>query len=322
MSDSPTVLPEVVATAKAPTPPAPVVTTTPNTSFVQRLINVQFSLGTGTFGNTGFDTVTLSALRTSCEITIGGLTSNAAQVRISGMTFQMMAQLMTMGVQPQTGTARRNLITIQAGNASGMATVFQGTIFNAFFDGSQMPETTFYVLANGTFLPQLKPVPPSGYAGNAAVSNIMANLAGQIGATFENNGVTTTLSNPYFPGTAMQQIEACAKAANVGVCLDPASNTLAIWPTNGTRGGSVPIVSADTGMIGYPTLQPSGLIVRTLYNPSIQIFGKIQVQSQLPMANGVWQVTSAVHDLESMQPGGRWQSELVVVTPGTIATWG
>jgi hypothetical protein len=43
-----------------------------NSSYVQRQINVVITLGQGTFGQTGQNTVTLSGLRVKCDINKGG----------------------------------------------------------------------------------------------------------------------------------------------------------------------------------------------------------------------------------------------------------
>ena len=98
----------------------------------------------------------------------------------------------------------------------------------------------------------MKPVPPTTYPGPADAAKIMGSMARACGLAFENNAVSVQLASPYFAGTLMRQMAACAKAANIYAHIDGASNTLAIWPKTGNRGGAVPVISPSTGMIGYP----------------------------------------------------------------------
>lgn len=68
----------------------------------------------------------------------------------------------------------------------------------------------------------------------------------------------------------------------------------------------VPLVSADTGMVGYPMFDGVYLTVRTLHNPAIIPGGSIRVESSRDRATGTWQVLSMAHRLESEKPGGAW----------------
>lgn len=142
--------------------------------------------------------------------------------------------------------------------------------------------------------------------GQADVATIMKSLADQMGFAFENNGVQVQLSNPYFPGTALAQAKACARAADISMTID--RGTLAIWPKFGFRADpdGPPLISAATGMRGYPRYSSNGIEVATLFNPRIKPGGQIQVQSQLQMACGTWLVSNATHVLESETPNGQW----------------
>jgi hypothetical protein len=175
----------------------------------------------------------------------------------------------------------------------------------------------------------------------------MSGLATQMGLVFENNGVQVQLSSPYFAGTALQQAQKCAKAANIEMyidtgtaCLGTSPNgtaepiktvlgTLAIWPKSGTRGGTIPQISAASGMIGYPRWFNSGMEFRTLFNPSVRVGGVINMESSLGTGvvyqnpalpkpeqvlaggpNGRWYVNGpVVHDLSAQMPGGPWMTE-------------
>jgi hypothetical protein len=85
---------------------------------------------------------------------------------------------------------------------------------------------------------------------------------------------------------------------------------LTIWPKGKARGGAIPLISPDTGMVGYPTLSARGIIVTTYFNPSISFGKNIKLQSSLELANGEWNVNSLVHTLEAEIPKGQWITRL------------
>ena len=84
---------------------------------------------------------------------------------------------------------------------------------------------------------------------------------------FENNGVSATLTNEYLSGSFKAQADRCARDAGISWGIFN-GNTLAIWPRGGNRNTpDVPVISIDTGMIGYPVFTPQGIIVKTLFSP-------------------------------------------------------
>jgi hypothetical protein len=291
-----------------------------STSFARRKIDVSFllqrtiplgdvgsSIGEPTFVEGG-NRLTLSGHRTSVTIKkAGGMAMCQMQLRIYGLTLSIMNQLSTLGRVPMA--QRRTYVSVSAGDdTNGMGVVFQGSVQAAWADFKGSPEVAFYVVAASGMDAELAVAPPSSYRGSASVAVIMSSLAAQMGIAFENNGVDTVLANPYFPGTLRAQVRACAAAAGIEQVID--NDTLIIWPSGGHRGGSVPLISADTGMVGYPAFTSNGISFVTVFNPSINFGALVEVKSLLPQANGRWRVFNLVHDLEAETPGGAWFTSL------------
>src|SRR4051812_34837144 len=103
-------------------------------SFVQRLIDVTFTLQSKLFEGTGDNQVKLSGHRVSAKIVkAGGSSMSTAILEIYGMNPSHMRQLSTLGMK--IILAQRNFVTVEAGDAdNGMSIVFQGTITNAWAD--------------------------------------------------------------------------------------------------------------------------------------------------------------------------------------------
>ena len=273
--------------------------------FTRKRIDMTITLGTGVGGDTVGDTVTLSWLRTTAElIYAGGDSMGALQLRVFGLPEAMMNRLTTIGYVNAAIKGKNSILLAAGDDENGMQTVFIGTIYDAWADYNNAPDVAFNIVANAGMVALVKPVAALSYKGTTDVATIMTGLAATMGLTLQNNGVDVKLSNPYFPGTALTQMRACARAANINATVD--LGTLTIWPKTGSRAGTVPLISPTTGMIGYPTLNSMGMIVRTLFNGNIKPGAKVQINSAIPMACGTWHVGPLSHSLSSELPGGPW----------------
>jgi hypothetical protein len=276
-------------------------------SFTRKRIDVTVTLGTGEFGNSGANTVTLSGLRVHVEAqAYGGDAMPTAQVRVYGLPLDMVNQLTTVG--PVNAAIRgKNAMLIAAGDdETGLQTVYNGSILESWGDFQGTPDAPLNVIGAAGISAALKPVQALSYVGATDVAQIMQTLAQTMGLAFENNGVSVQLYNPYFPGTALQQVRTCARAANIYFALD--RGTLAIWPKNSARGAGqeIPLISPETGLVGYPAFSSNGIGLTTLFNPRINPGGQVQVQSSLPVACGIWRVAQVYHSLQSETPNGQW----------------
>lgn len=287
-------------------------------AFTKKLLRFTFDLaGDQTFDNTGANRLTISGLRASVTIEQAGSAAlGKAEITIYGMTLSQMNRLSTLG--QKVSFVRKNVVTVEAGDANGMAQVYQGNILQGWADFTAMPQAAFRIAVSSSILAQVQPIPPTTVNGPADVATIMAGLANQGNFHFENNGVTATLYYPYFPGTVKEQIKRCADHAGITWTIDEKTGTLAIWPKGSARGSQTQIVSSDTGMIGFPVFNSLGVQIRSLYNPSLTFGQRIQVQSKLTAANQEWIISSLTHSLDAATPGGQWHTNLIATWPGQV----
>jgi hypothetical protein len=288
-----------------------------STSFVERKIDVTFTLVQGAkFTESGTNSVTIGGLRATANIHMSGEVMAELQLRVYGLTMSMMNQLSTLG-RGVPGSQPNNTVSISAGDdVNGMANVFNGTIYQGWADFKGMPDTMFAVSAYSGLFQAVASAPPTSIQGSGDVATIMGQLAKQMGMTLENNGVDVKIANPYFPGSPRQQVEECARAADIYWTID--RNTLAIWPKTGYRSGAIPLISPTTGMVGYPTFNSSGVVVTTLFNPGIKFGSLVQIQSSLTPACGKWSIYSMSHELESQTIGGDWFTRLETTNQGLV----
>lgn len=308
-------------------------------AFAQRLIEVAVKLATNsetnqptTFSESGTDTVTLSGSRTSVRIQNSGTPAGStASVDIYGMTPSLMNQLSTLGMV--VNIVPKNTLTISAGdNTNGMSVVFSGTIVAGYGDFNAAPDVPFHFECNSGLGDAVAPAVASSFTGSTDVATIMAGFARQMNLGFENNGVTTKLSSPYFAGNVRTQMRACADHAGINAEIVN-GNKLAIWPKGGSRTSVtlVPIISKDTGMIGYPAFTQQGIIFKTVFNPQVAFGGTVKVQSGLLSGvlsaqknqnasflipqDSIWAVYKLDHALDSLVPRGQWMSTIYGYNP-------
>jgi len=280
-------------------------------SFKKREIEVTITLGQGKFGEQIGDTVTLRGHRVKFQGEYnGGVEQSRAQVMIYGLPMDMLNRLTAIG--PVASELRaQNKIRVDAGNeGEALNTVYIGSIMSAYAQYDQVPDVPLVIDAYSAMLAALKPVQPSSYAGTVNAEDCMADFAKEMGFSFENNGVSVSLSNPYFDGTTLTKVKECAQAARINYSTD--NEVLAVWPRRGGyRKGTVPRISPDNGMIGYPSFGSSYIGVKTLFRPELIQGGRFQIEgSEVTPANGTWGVYSVRHTLESETPNGAWFTEV------------
>lgn len=288
-------------------------------SFVERKISVIITLDPGNFGDAAMsNTITLDAgtFRISVSIVKGPSPAfDWADCRIWGMTPTQMAAASRLGV-PLSVTRKNGLQILAGDDESGMALVFAGTIQTASQDFRDSPNVCLNVGAQGGGLAAMAPVSPVSVKGSADVATLMTTIAASMTPplTLENNGVQATVADPYLPGTATQQMDALARAANCYAKIDADTNTLAIWPKTGSRSGTPPTISAATGLVGYPSASDMGIAFRSLFFPGVRCGALVNLQTQAPGlvgANGTWRVSQLTYSLESQMPGGAWFMDIV-----------
>lgn len=284
-----------------------------NTSFTKKKLVAYLTIPGRAFAGTDSNTKIVQDLRMSAEITKGGEPSkNILKLKIYGMKQSDMDALTTLAFKPMR--VRKNLIKLVAGDENLMTTVFEGDITTANASYSSPPNLVFKVEAAAGYYPAVATSRSKGFKGGVPVTQLMQNLAEQMGYSFEDNGVTSILASPYLVGSAMQQAQMIAEAADLEFGID--DGVLFIAPRNKPRAGEAPLISTQTGLKEYPTFDKNGLKFKCLFNPGLKIGGLCVVKSQVPVANGTWRIHGLDHSLSCEDPGGEWLSRVHAVQVG------
>ncbi|MFT9016572.1 MAG: hypothetical protein ABF990_12665 [Acetobacter sp.] len=308
------------------------------TALSGKRIDVTITFADGGSGAGGASTLTLTGHRVACHILSTGLeTGMMCRLRVQGMDFQTMNRLSVA----QAGVVAQglNTLAVAAGDDTGvLPLVFSGGITDAFVDYNAAPDIACEIQALSAAIPAAAPVTPTSFNADVAVSAIMQALAAKAGLGFANHGVSTSLGGGvYYKGAALEQIDACARAANITYHIG--MGLLSIWPfalAAQSAGQGVTDISATTGLIGYPSYSQYGVGFQTVFAPSINFRDRVRLDSpfspavaangagsvggvsgsgMVPPSNGVWVVQSVAHDLQSETPEGAWTTTIEAARP-------
>lgn len=276
------------------------------------------TLGLGKFGSSNNNQITLEGFRATVEIDkAGGAQMSTLRAQIYGVSQSHMNSITTLQWQPGY-LIDGNKIDVYAIDGAQETLVFSGNIVNAWAHYQNMPDVFLQIQAQAAYHAQLTPVAPHSYKGAVDVASVMSQIAQSMGYSFENNGVSVQLSNVYLPNTAMEQAKNLAHAAGIDLYVD--DTVLAITPRHVPRGGLIPEISAQSGLVGYPTFNGVGVNLQMLFNPAVKFGGAIKVVTSIPRAAGQWKVASIAHRLESEKPDGAWFSAILGNTIGLAIT--
>lgn len=270
-------------------------------TYKKRTLKFQFTLKDGAFDESGNNILTIDNIKAEIEVgAYGGITGTTLEARVYGLSIDNMALLSYKGIQ--LNGAKQNMMKVWADERP----VFFGSITNCFADLNQMPDAPLIISAFSTGFDQSITAAPFSKEGVASVNEIITTIAASIGYTVVNNGVLAKLENPYFEGNPIAQIQQCAHAA--GIEIDFRLGAIYIWPQGGSIDDTIPLISPQHGLIGYPVFSNYGINFQCQYSDLILRGRKIQLETSLPNGSGVYTVQSAVHHLSTWSEGGPWST--------------
>ena len=280
--------------------------------------------------------ISLKGYRVTCQIeNVGQSQGNAAGIQVYNLPPDLMKSLTGFGtlsvfnyvasgndsqelgatVQVQIFTSNDTTDTLsntddQQDNQRNM--VFWGSLQTCQAVMQATPDPFVQMQCRTLGFAQFSPASVISIKGATKAADIAQNIGNTMGLAFENNGVNTVLQNPYFYGSAMQQLQDLSQQALFNYTAS--NGVLSIWPIGGQRNPSsksVTLINADSGMIGYPDFAGVSVTFRTLYNPSIRFGDQIRIESIVPNVTGDYTVNRTAHHLSADVPGGPWETEVL-----------
>ncbi len=278
-------------------------------SFSIKSIQLAITLSSGGYGGGSENTKLIEGLACDVRVEKPGLPEkNSMRARVWGLNYEDRAQLTMLSFKPLE--SQRNFISVRAGESGGiMPVIFQGEITRASADFNAAPDTAMDFEADSGSYPIQIASPILTVSGDAPAEQLFAKFAAEAGYEYKNEGVSASVKDAWFPGSPLEK---CMKLSrDIGCELIVDDNMIVTMPSGQAREGNAVLLNADNGMIGYPTFTQDGIVCRCMFNPDLQYGGLIKVESIVPKATGIWQITKLSHEITAYIPGGgRWESRV------------
>lgn len=283
-------------------------------SFAPKRLRVTMILaGSNTiFPGTNSNTLTLVDMRMSAKVQAVARLSTQADIRIFGMKQDDMNALTVAWANPPV--VLDHLVILEANNTGrddGWVQVFKGTMIEAQPDYRAMPDVSFNLVAVTGYFVKINPVAPTSYPFQVDIGVAAGDIIERMGPpwVYVDGGADGVLSNPYFYGTLWDQLAQACQAANADFYVQ-GDEILIVKAGQPRSSDSAVILSPQSGLIGYPMFERSGLNVNAIFDPAFLCGTALEIQSIVPNASGRWYPYSLYHVLEARTPRGMWMTQM------------
>ena len=277
-------------------------------SFTQKMLEARITLAEGGFDPGTGQSANTKVVRLGMDAEItkpGGKEKPKCTLRIYNLPLDDMQVLTTLAFDPLA--VKKNRLVLMAGDADGMTQAFAGDITSAVPRFAADASSVFEVEAVTGYVASVTPVAPLTAEGAQNVSTLLRGLAGQMGFTYIDRGVSVTVRNVALVGGPMEQARQLADAARIDLILDDGEMIAA--PRGELRRddaeGSTPVLRDRTGLIGFPGFDAKGIVGKCLYEPRLVLGGPVRIESMVPKASGLWRVSSVSHRLQANHGNAR-----------------
>lgn len=288
-------------------------------SFTQKMLEARITLAEGGFDPGTGQSANTKVVRLGMDAEItkpGGKEKPKCTLRIYNLPLDDMQVLTTLAFDPLA--VKKNRLVLMAGDADGMTQAFAGDITSAVPRFAADASSVFEVEAVTGYVASVTPVAPLTAEGAQDVSTLLRGLAGKMGFTYIDRGVSVTVRNVALVGGPMEQARQLADAARIDLILDDGEMIAA--PRGELRRddaeGSTPVLRDRTGLIGFPGFDAKGIVGKCLYEPRLVLGGPVRIESMVPKASGLWRVSSVSHWLQANHGNARaWETSFKATYP-------
>lgn len=279
----------------------------------KKIIKVTLTLTDGIeyFTAEGDNKASSTGFAISCVTTYGnGAITPTAQIVIYGLPIETMNKLFR--VQWNTMQAIMNTVKIEAGEQGGeLHEVYEGNITFATINMAAAPDVSLIITSQVAIVERMKATPPYVLAKgeSTSVAEIVRYHAADSGYEFENYGVDKIVTDLTLNGSNIEKIEKLAQMCDFDLYIEP--KRVAICKKGEAIPIKVPVISPNTGLIGYPNPSIRGVDFLCIYDPMVRFGGIVTIKDSLiEIANTDWRIFGLVSTLEANIPNGKWESSV------------
>lgn len=276
-------------------------------SFKKKILKAVITLKNGLFAN-GTNTIVLTSYPMKAESKRMNMPySDTCTLKIYNLKKETLSALTFLIFKPLS--YEQNTVDLYCGeDEDNLELLYSGDVVSAYPDFNQAPDVVMTLELVTAGYQRVVAVPPYSVQGSTAVADIVSAIARQMGLSFKNEGVVNFVDNPYIEGNNLRKMERIAEDYNIDVIIK--NKTCTIRPKSGKTFVKWTL-SAQNGMIGYPSFNQNGVVVRAMLMPSVELGDIVEIDSVVPRASGRWQIQAITHSASCEIPDADWETELV-----------
>lgn len=203
-------------------------------------------------------------------------TQNEATIEITNIAKEVRDYIVSETTPFNANRVRKRVI-IEAGRASyGYHRLFIGDITET--NATQPPDIAVKIKAKSSQWDKGNIVSKST-AAQTSMSVLAGGIAKDMGLSLIFEATDKNISNYYFVGAAIKQVEKLAEMGNVNAYID--DNNLIVKDIGEALRQSTHVLSMDSGLIGIPQSSEQGVKVTYLFEPTTRLGGQLTLQSYL-----------------------------------------
>ncbi len=271
--------------------------------YSKKELRYEFALSNGSFDKEGNDKISIDNVKSSFRVgSYGSYGGVQSEIMIFGLSLDRLAMLSGKGIGVWT-PAQDTSISVYV----GVNKIFSGGIFASYANMNGQPETA--LIMNAVAGLSLKTSSSSAFSqpGAVPVSTMLGAICNIFGFKLNAYGIDGVIAqNPNFAGSPMDQIRDICLAH--GLRYQVFDNVVTVWPEKSAVDDVIPLVSSESGLIGYPVFSQNGITFQTQFSTLLSQGRVIELVTSLPNASGRYLLNVVEHFLSSWTEGGSWHT--------------
>lgn len=274
--------------------------------YKQHALRFEFTNKKSSFDGSGNNKISISNIKSTVSLNsiVAGRLGATAEISLFGLGLKRMSDL--------SGRAQ-GIITddqqIDVEIYADESLVFSGGMTASIANMNEAPESSLMISATANANLQSMTASPFTAQGSQNITDVISSICTAAGyeVAFKGMKGMTTSGSPHFEGSVFDQLNRVCSDYGISMSVTP-SKKVEFWPSSEQRDEVMPFISRDYGLVGYPIFSSGGMMFQTQYSSLLSIGRYINIETDLPWASGIYQLSTVRHELSSWMPGGSWHS--------------
>lgn len=221
---------------------------------------------------------------------------NEFTIKITNLQKSVRDRILTESNILNRGLSKKKIYIYAGRESYGYSLIFSGDIRQVSI--SQPPDISLSITTYTGDASKMEAVSQSSDTEMTALSQLSQNVAEQLEKQLVFEATDKQIGSFAYTGSKLGLVSKLASSGGVNAYID--DETLVVKDSDKPLKGGAFDISADSGMIGIPTVSERGVSVKIMFNPNIRLGGSFYLRSELnPSINGAYIISKITYDLQN-----------------------